>query len=269
MKKKDKFTKKRVREKVVRKITNGVFSSVIDMVLFAFYLFGSSFGKKANSRDIYKTFSEAEALIREVNYETFKRAIAKLKERGFIESIKRWTVEPVITEKGKRRLQSIFPFYDTERVWDGNLYLINYDIKTKFNVQRNLLREILRKIGATRLAESLYITPYNPEQILNNFLKEHHFEGTVLISYLGKGGFLGEESLKEFLWRTANLETVNQRYREFIKKYKNIKKYSRLELSAEYFSILRDDPQLPFALLPDDYLGDEAYLLYTKLSKIT
>ncbi len=37
----------------------------------------------------------------------------------------------------------------------------------------------------------------------------------------------------------------------------------------EYLSIVRNDPQLPFELLQDGYLGDEAYLVYKNLINST
>ncbi|MBU1327173.1 hypothetical protein KKB64_04890 [Patescibacteria group bacterium] len=35
--------------------------------------------------------------------------------------------------------------------------------------------------------------------------------------------------------------------------------------ATRYLSILRDDPQLPFQLLPDNWLGLKAYQLYRKI----
>lgn len=259
--------KKRIRSKKIRKVTNGIFSTVTDVTLFTIYLIGASLGKRSTPQDVYKTFREADELLLDVNYQTFNRALRKLKEQGLISSLKNWALEPIISQAGKQKLLSITPIYDEKRIWDKNLYLISYDIDTSRNTQRTRLRSMLKRIGTIKLQDSLYLTCYNPVKIFADFLKDNNLEEKVLISHLGKSGFIGQESLPEFLWKAAHLDGLNYRYQEFLHEYKNKSNFSKSQLAIDYYSILKDDPQFPFELLPDKYLGDETYLLFIRLNK--
>jgi len=130
------------------------------------------------------------------------------------------------------------------------------------------LRRLLLKLGGIKLQNSLYLTVNNPYKFIEEFKKEYSFEGLILVSELSQRSFIGEEDLKSFVWKMAKLDIVNDRYRDFINRWKNKKgEVSKTKIAIEYYSILKDDPQLPFELLLDDYLGDEAYLLFQRFIK--
>lgn len=263
---KETTVKRRVNRKKLKRVTEGFLSTVVDLTLFSLYLPLASFGKRPNSRDVYQTFDEAGEMLSHLNYKAVKRSLYKLYEQGFIESLKNWTQEPIITQAGLKRLRSLLPEYQEKRLWSGKLYLINYDLSSRQNYLRDRLREFLRRLGAIKLQDSLYLVANNPYKFVEQFKEENHPQGIILVSELGKKGFMGEEDLKRFLWEGANLDCLNERYQEFIQKWKKAKgKIIKTQLALEYYSILQDDPQLPFELLPDDYLGDEAYLLFQKL----
>lgn len=261
-------SRQRIKAKKIRRITNGIFSTVTDITLYTLYLIGSSFGNRSTSRDVYKTFSEADELLLNINYQTFDRALQKLKEQGLMNSLKKWTYEPIITQKGRQKLLTMTPIYDDKRIWDKDLYLISYDIETAQNAQRATFRLMLKRLGTIKLQESLYLTCYNPALIFSEFLEENNLKENVLIYQLGKAGFIGKKNLIEFLWEKANLEEVNNSYHQFIQRYKSNKSFSKTQMAIDYYSIIKDDPQLPFELLPDKYLGDEANLLFQESYKI-
>jgi len=263
------ISKGRVRLKRVKQISEGIFSTLFDITLFCLYLPICSFGKNPTSRDVYKTFSEAEDLLKDINYDTFRRSLEILHRYGLIETLKKWSNEPKITAAGKKRLESTLPQYQTSRFWDGKMYLINYDFAINENIIRDKFREYIKRLGALKLQDSLYLISNNPYIFINKFQKEYKFHGVILVSELDKKGFLGQDNLKEFIWKISKLEEVNNRYAEFIAKYKHQRKTSLIKISFDYYSILRDDPQLPFELLPKEYLGNEAYLLYQGLIKTT
>lgn len=267
-----KKVKKRLSSKKIKKITEGLFSNLCDFFLYWLFLLpASSFGKSRSPADIYQMFREADSLHCEINYQSFKNAYRKLREKGLIETIKEWRNKRVATKEGIKRLKSNLPFYDEKRFWDGNLYLVQYDIPRTQNRIRNLLRDwFLKNLGAIALQDSLYLVFLNPQDLLRDFLKDKtNFEGNILISKLNKDGILGEERLEDFIWYKSGLAELNVEYQNFIDKYKKAKKVNRSELFRDYFSILKKDPQIPFELLPDEYLGDEAYLLFLKFFKNT
>lgn len=264
--------RKRINAKRIREITDGLFSTLTDFILYWFLVLPTaSLGKSRTSSGMYRAFFQADKTMQEINYRYFKNAYRKLKEKGLINSIKEWKNKQIATKNGLKRLRSLLPSYHEERFWDGNLYIVQYDIPERQSWIRNLLRDyFLKKLGAILLQESSYLLFNNPQDLINRLLKDKpDFEGNILISKLTKEGILGEENIEEFIWYKSGLYDVNNDYRNFIEKYKEKEKISTVEMFREYFSILKKDPQIPFEFLPDEYLGDEAYLLFLKYFKKT
>lgn len=268
MEEKLKIVQKRIGRKKILQLTDRAVGAVTDLVLVSLYLPFASLGKRPNSRDVYRTFEEAGEVLSCFNYKTIKKALYNLCQEGFVENLKRWEREPLITESGRKRIESLLPEYQETRPWDGKLYLINYDVSNKQNHLRNRLRDFLRRLGSIKLQRSLYVVANDPYGLVSEFQEENELEGAILVSELGKRSFVGNEDLKAFIWGAAGLSLLNNRYRSFIEKWRAIKnKFSKIQMAVEYYSVLKVDPQLPFELLPDEYLGDEAYLLFQKLLK--
>lgn len=246
---------------LILKISEGLLSSTTNLVLYLFFLTSASFFKPYGPRGVYQTFAEADELISQINYQTFKTALAQLKKRGLLD--KEWK----ITREGYRRINEIAPHYDKERTWDKRVYLVTYDIPTNHNRDRDLLREYLRRISCTPLQESVWLTPYNPRQILAEFAESKGLHGTILVSNLGLDGKIGDEDLKSLLRRVYKLDQLNEQYQEFIDKYPPSNKFSPLKVSFDFYHLLSADPQLPFELLPKDWQGNKAYQLFTRLTK--
>lgn len=243
--------------------SEGILATVTDLVLIQIYLPLTLVGKKS-PYEILHGFEEAQQLLRDINYRTIKRALYRLTAGGLItRSPKRSSLELAITKVGKKRIEEIIPTYHEHRPWDGVLYLVSYDIPTPANTSRDLLRSYLRSIGCGLLQESLWLAPYNPGQLLEEYSQEHRIPGTILVSRLGHDGSVGQEKLDALLTRVYHLDDLAKRYRQFIVTYESMTTpVSALRLSLDYFAILKDDPQLPFALLPPDFPAAAAYRRY-------
>lgn len=246
-------------------LTNGVFNCAADFLLWQIGLFGASFGKSSSSGGVYKTFYEADKFLQELNHETIRGAWKKLKRKGLIEIIKEeGFYKPVITQSAINRLKTIIPQYQAHRPWDKKIYIITYDIPEKQARTRSLLRETIRRLGGAMLQLSVWICPYNIKYILDKLMEEREIKGTVIVSDTGKDGAIGERSIEELIIDIYQLEALNERYTEFLWMLDKGKK-SRQELLTNYLSIFKDDPQLPFELLPHWWVGDIAYRKYKKL----
>lgn len=265
-------TKERVKAKKIQKFTNGLFSNIMDFALYYFLLFPiSTIGRTKGPADIFQASVKAELLSYQVNFKQLKNAYRKLREKGLITSIKEWQDRQIATNEGIKRLKNLIPFYDEERFWDGNLYLVQYDIPIRQNQIRDRLRDwFLKRLGAVALQKSSYLLFNDPSDLIKSFLDNcSDFEGSILISRLKKDGILGKGQLEKYIWRKSGLDKVNIQYSNFITEYKNEKKINKINMYNDYFSILKEDPQIPFALMPDEYIGDEAYLLFLKHFKDT
>lgn len=213
----------------------------------------------------YLIDEKVEEDLEKFNYQTLKRALRHLKQNGFIQTIKEKDSLPKITKLGERRLENILPFYDEERIWDGKIYLVTYDIPESKRKVRNYLRGFLKRIGCGMLQQSIWVTPYNPTIHVKEFIEEQSLDdGLVLVSSIGKNGTVGQLTLPDLIEKVYKLSALNQRYLEFIKISKG-GKASKSQLIFLFLSILKDDPQLPFSLLAKDWVGDKAYQIFKKL----
>jgi len=244
--------------------SEGLLSTVTDLVLFQLYLIGSSVGKGNTSRDYYRIFQEAAETLEDVNFETFQQIFQRLRRKGLVEAVKDSAYfEPKITKQGRQRLFEIIPQYKKKRPWDKRIYLITYDVAEEQRQERDLLREMLKKIGCAYLQNSVWLTPYNPKGILETFVEEHGLHGSLIVSDTGTDGAVGERGLKELIREVYHLDELNFRYQDFLQEFSRAKKkVSPDKVASRYLSILKDDPQLPFELLPTDWCGDEAYEFY-------
>lgn len=259
----DKVSKIIKREKLKRAVTNlseGLLSKVVDLVLISvFYHFDfmTVSGGKA-----WKALTDSQTDLAAINYQTIKKSLMYLKQKGLLQAVKEAALLPLVTDQGRKKLNSILPVYDGKRVWDGRVYLITYDLPIEKNKERNYLRNFLKKIGCGLLQESVWLTSYNPKNLLEKFVGENSLESDlIIISSLGKDGTVGEKGILDLMEQVYHLNEVNFRYREFLSE---IEKNQLVKSQAvfQYLSILKDDPQLPFAFLPKDWMGDEAYLIF-------
>jgi len=244
------------------KIAENILEKVVDVVLISVY-FNLEFPKYARGKR-WKIGSAVESDLENFNYRSLKQALNHLTRNGFIQSFKDSNTLPQISESGKKRLNSIIPFYDEKRIWNGKLYLVAYDLPREKNNTRNKLRLYLKKIGCGMLQQSIWLTPYNPTTLLREFLEEKGIGELVIISSIGKDGAIGDFDQKELIQKVYNLSNLNNRYGEFIKKMKE-GKLSRGQGIFLFLSILNVDPQLPFSLLPEDWLGQKAYNIFRKI----
>lgn len=235
------------------------FSSAIDATLWSVVFLADLMVPQPKNSAVYRSGLVADHFLDKHNYETIKHAVANARRHGFIKKIGRGRrAIPEITEAGKKRLTTILPAYDEKRVWDQRLHLVTYDIPEKKRHDRELLREYLRRIGCGMLQESVWITPYNPIDTIRTFIEENNLAGTIIISDLGSDASIGEEDIHTLLERIYKLDKLNDRYEELLKDSRQQKNGGH-NLLLSYLAILRDDPQLPFSLLPSWWKGDEAY----------
>jgi CRISPR-associated endonuclease Cas2 len=99
-----------------------------------------------------------------------KKSVTKLKERGLIQFEKRDGMTFVgLTEKGRRELLK-YQLRETSikrpKRWDKKWRVIIFDIKEKRRIVRDRLRKELVNLGFLRLQNSVWIYPYDCEQIV-------------------------------------------------------------------------------------------------------
>lgn len=248
-------------------LAEGIFSSSVDFTIWLVAYVTAISVPQSVSGQAWRAQIAADRFLSQVNYNVIKHAIQRARKRGWIKTVHRSAL-PEITVEGKRRLFDALPHYDEKRVWDKRMHTIIYDIPEKSKHNRELLREYLRRIGCGRLQDSVFLTPYNPIDTLRSFVKERGLNGMIIVSDLGTDGSIGEEDLRSLIVRVYGLERINDRYEAWLKKADEKNEISH-QFLLKYLSILDDDPQLPFALLPPWWKGDKAYqAVRVQLSKL-
>jgi CRISPR-associated endonuclease Cas2 len=99
-----------------------------------------------------------------------KKAITKLRERGLIDFEKRGdNIFAKLTEKGERELLKYKlreKVIEKPKKWDKKWRVIIFDIKEKRRAIRDELRNELVNLGFSRLQDSVWVYPYECEEII-------------------------------------------------------------------------------------------------------
>lgn len=251
------------RAKTVTEFSEGVLSKAVDLLLVSIY-FGFEFAAVGYGNG-WRAEAKSQEVLSELNYKTLKRAAEHLKQKGLVKTLKEKLELPEITEEGKEKIYHTIPKYNKRRHWDGNIYIITYDVPTKQNAQRNLLRGFLRRMDSAPLQQSVWVTAYNPKKKIKDFVEEHNLQGFVVVSSLGKDGAIGDTEVSEIMREVYTLDNLNKRYKDFIVKA-GMASQPKHSLVFSYLSILKQDPQLPYDLLPQKWLGTHAHEVFGKIT---
>lgn len=247
-----KFIKKKNITKIVLKVSDGILASLTDLVLWNLFYFAeiSPLGHPTNLR---KAEYFAYRNLEKFNYESIKRAFYNTKSKGWVKE------DLTLTEEGKKRLESLTPVYFGKKKWDGNWYLVSYDIpEKKKRRDRDILRENLKRLGLGEMHASLWVSPFNFLPEIEKIVKEYQLSPFVILAISDKVGKEVSKVLANKIW---GLDRINKVYKKIVEQ---AKKKSPDNLVFEYFSILQRDPQLPSKLLPSDWAGEEAFFLFKK-----
>ncbi|HLE49133.1 MAG TPA: PaaX family transcriptional regulator C-terminal domain-containing protein [Patescibacteria group bacterium] len=251
--------------KKVFELTEGVASRLTDMVLIMLYYgFEAAFSSRG---DLWQAGEKVVGDFEYLNSNSIKNALKGLKKQGFIGNKGSSENISVITETGRKKLNATIPFYDNKRTWDKHVYLVTYDLPVSKNNQRNYLRTYLRTIGCGMLQESVWVTPYNPTKLIDEFVTDSFLEDSmILVSSFGNDGAIGDMDLRSLMDKVFKLSEINKRYRDFLHRTNN-GGFTKEQLMFGYLAILKDDPQIPFELLPGDWLGGKANQVFLEKIK--
>ena len=102
---------------------------------------------------------------------SINNSFARLRERGLIEIIEiNGKKVARITEKGKSKLDFLDKHnfkLQIPKKWDGRWRVVIFDIKESRSKTRFLLRKTLSQIGFVRLQNSVWLFPYDCEDLIS------------------------------------------------------------------------------------------------------
>lgn len=185
---------------------------------------------------------------------SLKRALYDLVQHGYH---RRWK----ITDQAYRRLRELVPVYRKKRPWNGSLFLVIFDIPENLKRSRDRLRSVLEEAHCGMIQKSVWVGMDDPAPALHDVVTWNELEDFVLVSKIGRDGYLSEEKISSVLQKAFRLDRLNLHYKVFLDDVAS-KKFRPADLALRFLGILKRDPQLPFELLPEEWLGDRAFAAY-------
>jgi DNA-binding transcriptional regulator PaaX len=112
-------------------------------------------------------------------------AVMRLREKGLL-SVANGKV--VLTPQGKRFLASHAPYVQKPRRWDRKWRIVIFDIPEHRKNLRDTLRNTLQRIGFLRLQHSVWVLPYDCEELVTLLKADYHLGKDVLYMIVDKIG---------------------------------------------------------------------------------
>jgi phenylacetic acid degradation operon negative regulatory protein len=205
---------------------------------------------------------------RQCSPQSIRNVLSRLKKDNYVVSPARSSYS--ITDKGRAFIQTINqkPLLYKE-TWDGSWYVVLLEVPETERRKRDLMRNDLIQIGFGCLYKSVYITPWNFTEKINQWSHSYQIDNLTLF----KGKFLMSEITPEKVERIWQLDVLNELYQqkwawaqqEFMPSVENhlTKDPDPLQIFA-YFLLLGDvinqlllkDPMLPKEIRPKNWQGE-------------
>lgn len=211
-----------------------------------------------SERSLGRAMENISIIIDGYNPDKLRQSFFNLKHRGYLDK------NYQLTRRGWEKIKSLTPIYNKPKHWDGNWYLVVFDIPERLKRKRNILREKLINLGFGMLQKSIWLSPYNYLEVINKLVNYYKTNDYVLTTITSNIDNQADKVLAQRVWP---LKKINRAYQEFISKYRRAKK---TDISGKflYLSILKQDPQLPIELLPEDWREGEAARIAKRLGWI-
>ena len=128
--------------------------------------------------------------VRRFNYQA-KTAIGRLAQKGLIRFTLRRNVKFVeITEKGRRafalEMEKAELQERSKKRWDKRYRMIIFDIPERRRIVRDQLRRIMRECGFLRIQDSVWVSPYDCEELIILIKADLHIGKDVLYTIVEK-----------------------------------------------------------------------------------
>ncbi|MEM7292089.1 MAG: phenylacetic acid degradation operon negative regulatory protein PaaX [Pseudomonadota bacterium] len=182
-----------------------------------------------------------------------------------------------LTDSGQRQVTDASARIYAPRVdeWDGNWQIVMLTAQHLTNAQRDAIRRELRWQGFGQISTDVFAHPMAPMSRVRNMLQEKSLEDSAVLMQ-GRtydDGASSEKAIAELVRSCCNLGAIETHYEAFNTRFtplaRSLERHKKLPdpqtcflvrtlLVDAYRRILLQDPQLPAALLPQNWSGDRA-----------
>lgn len=258
-----------LREKIAREtlaLSAGLTCSAIDILVLAAAVSGGLILCGPRGKDLYaekklkQALSLSEMIFRKYQQTRFRNSLAHAAAKGFFANIDLNRYE--LTSLGKKHFHDLLPSYKQPQKWDGRLWLITYDIDERRRRSRDAFRRQLSIIGCGMVQQSVWLSVKDPRQWLAPYVDQYRLHGRVIISCLGRDGSFGEEDIVNIVQRIFEIKKLSKRYETWARGMEKITTPELQFKALQYWAILKQDPILPKELLPEDWIGEKARIIF-------
>jgi len=167
-----------------------------------------------------------------------------------------------LSNRGKKIIARDFSLIALQnKPWDGYWRIIAYDIPEKYKKTRYLLQQELQTLGFGMMQKSIYISPHDLAEDIQEYLESNHLSDFAFVSVAKR---IFGKSNRALAWEVWNLEKLEERYEEWIensqifrqKENRDFQNFKKLQ--DAFIFLLQKDPFLPKSLLPDNWIGSMA-----------
>ncbi len=187
-----------------------------------------------------------------------------------------------LNKKGMKRMEAgrVRAFEFKYKPWDKKWRMVVYSFPERLRDMRDKLRSKLLGLGFANLSASLWISPYNFQTVIVEYISDRRIGAYVESFEARYTGSRNDKGLAGIMWNIKDLEKTYdifiQRYSRLYARYKadmqarrNFDEGAcfaqRFCLTAEYVALRLEDPMLPLELLPKNWKGVKAQRTYSKL----
>lgn len=206
-----------------------------------------------------------------VQSKTTRQVLARLADRGWLDRTKegrrtRWHLTPLSRSLLESGAERIYGFGQSPTVWDERWLVLLASLPERDQALRYRLTTGLNWAGFGSLGQGIWISPWaGHEADAVSVVRDVGVEGAT--SFVAEVGQLGDGA--ELAARAWDLGSVREHYEEFLEMTAGLQTVGTDTDSADAVKQLTMlvhrwrrspflDPDLPAALLPDDWPGDSA-----------
>jgi DNA-binding transcriptional regulator PaaX len=119
-----------------------------------------------------------------------------------------------LSNRGKKIITRDFSLIALQnKPWDGYWRIIAYDIPEKYKKTRYLLQQELQTLGFGMMQKSIYISPHDLAEDIQEYLESNHLSDFAFVSVAKR---IFGKSNRALAWEVWNLEKLEEKYEEWI-----------------------------------------------------
>ena len=239
----------------IQKITKGAVNTLTDLILLELLMLGDFL---TGTRTFKGTLYKLQKNLQFVEERRIKTALSNARAEKWID------YHGLLTKLGKTKINSKIKLTQPGKEWSGAWLVVVFDIPEKQRGARNVFRSYLKANKFGKFQESVWISPYPHYRSEIEILRKQYRLEPFVFTFLTKNvEGLSSKQLAEKVWR---LSALNKKYHEYIQEYTNAKA-NPFERVGLCLAIMREDPQFPKELLPQNWRGKEVLRIYSNILK--